>query len=75
MTVVPKQNMTAAKITTLVLANMEAPIRQTIKFSVFKAVQYKNLYQLLSGNQYDPSPTKNPKKNSSVSETFLFCFC
>lgn len=60
--VVPKQNITVAKITTLVFANMAAPIRQTIKFRVFNDVQYKNLCHRESGNKYVPSATRYPKK-------------
>lgn len=39
-----KQMQTTPKMETLVFANMEAPIKQTIKFNVFRTEQYKNLH-------------------------------
>lgn len=63
--VVPKQKVTTAKIATLVFANIEAPIKQINKFSVFRAVQYKNLCHGLSGINA-LSPTKNPVNNHKI---------
>lgn len=57
--------MTVAKMTTLVFANIAAPIRQTIKFRVFKAVQYKKRYHRLSGKRYVFSATRYPKTEAT----------
>lgn len=47
--VIPRQPHTITKISTVVFANIDAPIRQINRFNTFKEVQYKNSHHLPSG--------------------------
>lgn len=58
---IPKQTHTIAKTKTVVLANIDAPIKQMIKFTRFKIVQYKNCHHLPSFTIFF---TKYPKKHN-----------
>lgn len=62
----PRQMLTIAKMITLVLANMAAPIRQTKRFAVFKREQYKNLHHLPSGKRVFKYP-EGPKFSTKPS--------
>jgi hypothetical protein len=57
-----REMQTMPNTTTLVLANMPAPIKHTIKLRTLRREQYKNRHHRPSGNPTLPSPIKYPAK-------------
>lgn len=49
--VIPRHPNTMTNMKTVVLANIDAPIRHISKFNMFKVVQIKNSHHLPSGSK------------------------